>query len=427
MSKLRPKRSFQNEFTPQRALVVGIRFPRMTQRRMQLSLDELESLVDTAGGQVVGRTAQEIKRPDPATFLGSGKVEEIAAMVETLAADLVVVDADLTPVQNRNIEDRVGTLVLDRTAVILDIFAKRARSSEGKLQVELAQLQYLAPRLVGRGKTFSQQVGRIGTRGPGETALEYDRRRVRVRMSVLKRNLEKVRSHRDLHRRRRASVPIPLVSLVGYTNAGKSTLMNALTQASVFVEDKLFATLDPTVRRMRLPSGREVLLADTVGFISRLPHELIEAFKSTFEEVASSQVLVHVIDASDEERSDKEAVVERVLAELGLAGRPLIDVMNKCDVLGSENHNRRDAIHLSAVTGKGTDALLARLDRVLREEFRHVLLHLPHERGDVLSELYRVAHVSRVSYEAHVIEVECMLHQKHYGRYGAFIHHRKLT
>jgi GTP-binding protein HflX len=390
------------------------------------SLDELASLVDTAGGIVVGRTTQEIKRADPATYLGKGKVEEIAGLAGELDADIVVVDADLSPVQNRNVEDRVGTLVLDRTAVILDIFAKRARSSEGKLQVELAQLQYLAPRLVGRGKMFSQQVGRIGTRGPGETALEYDRRRIRVRVTMLRRNLEKVRAHRDLHRKKRASVPIPLVTLVGYTNSGKSTLMNSLTNASVFVEDKLFATLDPTVRRLRLPSGREVLLADTVGFINRLPHELIEAFKSTFEEAGSSQVLLHVIDGSDEEARVKVEVVGGVLDELDLSGRPILEVINKCDLDCDVYKAGPGSVKVSALTGNGTRDVLARLDHMLTEEFKHVQILLPHSRGDVLSNLYRVAYVSRVSYEDEGIVVECELHEKQYGKYRQFIDHRKL-
>lgn len=422
----RSKRGIRRTLEPQRALIVGVRMPRASRRTMEHSLDELESLVDTAGGIVVGRTSQEIRRADPATFIGKGKVEELAELVQSLDADIVVLDADLSPVQNRNVEDRVGTLVLDRTAVILDIFAKRARSSEGKLQVELAQLRYLAPRLVGRGKMFSQQVGRIGTRGPGETNLEYDRRRIRGRITLLRRNLERVRAHRDLHRKKRASVPIPLVTLVGYTNAGKSTLMNSLTDASVFVEDKLFATLDPTVRRLRLPSGREVLLADTVGFISRLPHELIEAFKSTFEEVGSSQVLMHVIDGSDEEARAKVGVVEGVLEELELSRRPVLEVVNKCDLDCDVYKAGPGSVNVSALTGDGTRDVLARLDHMLAEEFKHVEILLPHSRGDVLSDLYRVAHVSRVAYEDDGIVVECELHEKQYGKYRHFIDHRKL-
>jgi len=423
----RSHRGIKRALEPQRALIVGVRKPRTTRRQMEHSLEELASLVDTAGGVVVGRTAQEVKRVDPASYLGRGKVEEIARMVRDLGADIVVIDAELSPVQNRNIEDRAGTLVLDRAAVILDIFAKRARSSEGKLQVELAQLQYLAPRLVGRGKMFSQQVGRIGTRGPGETALEYDRRRIRDRITLLRRNLERVRGHRDLHRKKRASVPIPLISLIGYTNAGKSTLMNALTHAQVFVEDKLFATLDPTVRRLRLPSGREVLLADTVGFISRLPHELIEAFKSTFEEVGSSQVLMHVIDGSDPEAAEKVRVVEGVLAELELAERPILEVVNKSDLGLGIYSGAQGSVNVSALTGQGTGDVLERLDRMLVEEFRRVVIRLPHGRGDVLSDLYRVGRVSRVDFEDEGVVVECELHEKQYGRYRRFVDHRRMA
>lgn len=422
----RSHRGIRQDLKPQRALLVGVRKPKSRRREMANSLAELASLVDTAGGIVVETTSQEIKRVDSATYIGKGKVEEIAGLVEKNSCDIVVVDAELSPVQNRNIEDRVGKLVLDRTAVILDIFAKRAQSSEGKLQVELAQLRYLAPRLVGRGKMFSQQVGRIGTRGPGETALEYDRRRIRGRITLLRRNLEKVRAHRQLHRRRREAVPIPLVTLVGYTNAGKSTLMNKLTDASVFVEDKLFATLDPTIRRLRLPSGREVLLADTVGFISHLPHELIEAFKSTFEEVGASQVLLHVIDGSDEEARAKVAVVEEVLCELELSDRPVLELINKCDLECDIYKSSGDSIMVSALTGSGSGEVLKRLDRMLIEEFRSVQMRLPHERGDVLSELYKIAHVSSVEYVDEGIIVECKLHRKQYGKYRRYIDHRKV-
>lgn len=249
----------------QKVFVVGIKRPKMTKRQMSLSLEELKRLIDTSGGEVVGMDFQELRSIDPATLIGSGKVATVGERAAALDAHIVVIDDELSPVQNRNLEDKLGLFVLDRTAVILDIFAMRARTKEGKLQVELAQLEYLAPRLVGRGKTFSQQAGRIGTRGPGETALEYDRRRIKERIAGLRKNLESVSAHRKIHRLKRESVPIPMVSMVGYTNAGKSTLMNALTGAGVFVEDKLFATLDPTVRQLRLPSGRIILLADTVG------------------------------------------------------------------------------------------------------------------------------------------------------------------
>jgi len=420
MSARRTEIGLGTRAQPQRVLAVGVGLHGHGRGRMQRSLDELGRLVDTAGGIVVASTAQEVRRPDPATFLGSGKVEALASMVEEAGAELIAVDWELTPVQNKNLEDRLGVMVVDRTAVILDIFARRARSSEGKLQVELAQLRYLAPRLVGRGKIFSQQVGRIGTRGPGETALEYDRRRVRDRITLLRRNLERVRAHRTLHRKRRDAVPVPMVSLVGYTNAGKSTLMNALTEAGVFVEDKLFATLDPTVRRLRLPSGREVLLADTVGFISRLPHELVEAFKSTFEEAASSQVLLHVIDGSDEDARMQVEVVDGVLAELGMGQRPRIEVVNKCDLSPRHYAGESDSVSISAAKAQGLAALIERLDRMLRLEFRRVRLKLPMGRGDILSDIYRVGHVESVSYEAAGIVVDCELHRKHCGKYGEY-------
>lgn len=406
---------------PQRAFLVGVRHGRMTRRQMELSLEELARLVTTAGGVVVGLAHQEVKRIDPATFLGSGKVAEIAARAGESEAEIVVVDGELSPVQNRNIEKAVGRFVLDRTAVILDIFALRARSAEGKLQVELAQLEYLAPRLAGRGEHFSQQTGRIGTRGPGETALEVDRRRMRDRITFLRRDLEHVRAHRKIHRLKREAVPVPLVSLVGYTNAGKSTLMNALTGAGVFVEDKLFATLDPTVRRLRLPSGREVLLADTVGFIRRLPHELVESFRSTFEEVAYAHLLMHVIDGSDEEAEAQAAVVEGVLEELKLNHKPRIDVVNKCDLVGACFRGEEGAVRVSALRGAGIPELLARIDGMLRVEFRRAVLRLPLSGGDILSNLYRLGYVAHVQYDGEGILVDCELHQRFFGKYRKYM------
>lgn len=388
---------------------------------MQLSLGELKRLIHTSGGEIVGEDYQEIKRVDPATLIGSGKVDEIREQAIAVEADLVVIDDELTPVQNRNLEDRLGLFVLDRAAVILDIFALRAHTKEGKLQVELAQLEYLAPRLAGRGETFSQQAGgRIGTRGPGETALECDRRRVRERITRLRRSLEDVKSHRKIHRLKRESVPIPMVSLVGYTNAGKSTLMNALTDAGVFVEDKLFATLDPTVRKLRLPSGRIVLIADTVGFIRRLPHELVESFKSTFEEVAFSYLMLHVIDGSDEEAESQSDVVLGVLKELGLDMKPIVTVVNKIDIPGQHYNISTDAVRISAAKGEGIDGLLAHLDDVLKREFRRACLKLPVNRGDILSNLYKLGYVWKVVYEGDDILVDCELHEKHFGKYREF-------
>lgn len=388
---------------------------------MGLSLEELERLVETAGGVVAGRLTQEVKRIDSATFLGSGKVAEVSSKATEAGADVVVVDEELSPVQNRNIEEKTGLFVLDRTAIILDIFAMRARSAEGKLQVELAQLEYLAPRLAGRGRAFSQQTGRIGTRGPGETALEVDRRRMRDRITSLRRGLEHVRAHRELHRLKRDSVPLPLVSLVGYTNAGKSTLMNAMTHAGVFVENKLFATLDPTVRRLKLPSGREVLLADTVGFIRRLPHQLVESFRSTFEEVAHSHLLLHVVDGADDEAAAQAEVVEGVLEELGLLRKPRLDVINKCDLPNARYCGGEGALKISAVRGDGVGQLLRRIDIVLKSEFRRALMKLPADRGDILSGLYRLGYVSGVRYEPDGVYVDCELHEKFFGKYKKFM------
>ncbi len=404
----------------QRAFVVGVRRLPMKRSEMESSLIELASLIETAGGEVVGSVHQEIKRVDPATLIGSGKVQEISEKAKELNADFIVVDDELSPVQNRNLEDITGLFVLDRTAVILDIFALRAHTKEGKLQVELAQLEYLAPRLTGRGEMFSQQTGRIGTRGPGETALEYDRRRSRDRIAFLRRQLEKVSAHREIHRLKRDSVPIPTVSMVGYTNAGKSTLMNKLTDAGVFVEDKLFATLDPTVRRLKLPSQRVVLFADTVGFIRRLPHQLVESFKSTFEEVSYSQLLIHVVDGSDPEANSKAAVVDAVLSELGLSSKPCLRVVNKCDAGEIFYSGRSEDIKISALSGLGLNAMLASIDEVLRMEFRRTLLKIPFKRGDLLATLYQVGFISKVVYEGDGVLVDCELNKKHFSKHREF-------
>lgn len=402
-----------------KVIIVGVRRGAMTRREMKVSLDELARLIDTAGGEIVARISQEVKRVDPATFIGKGKVQEIADLASRLGADTVAIDEELSPVQNKNIEKATGIFALDRTAVILDIFAGRAQTKEGRLQVELAQLKYLAPRLVGRGEMFSQQEGRIGTRGPGETALEIDRRRIKERITLLKRRLEQVKSSRSIHRIKRESVPMPMISMVGYTNAGKSTLLNKLTGADVFVEDKLFATLDPTVRRLRLPSGREVLIADTVGFIRRLPHQLVESFKSTFEEVAHSHMLLNVIDGSDEEAQQQLDVVNGVLEEMKIGNKPRIDVVNKSDVEAAYRGDDQ-SVTVSAVSGDGLDELLKRIDDMLRLEFRRTILRLPLERGDILSTLYRLGYIWKVDYDSTGILVDCELHQRFYNKYRKY-------
>lgn len=415
------KTKARKKLASQRILIVGIKGPLMTRRQTEVSLDELERLIDTAGDTVVARAFVDVRRITPATYIGKMKVLPLARIAKDAEAEVVVFDEELSPVQNRNLERGLSLLVLDRTAVILDIFALRARSREGKLQVALAQLEYMAPRLTGRGHALSQQAGRIGGRGPGETALEYDRRTIRRRVTFLKRSLEEVRSHRKIHRLKREAVPLPLVSLIGYTNAGKSTLMNALTDAGVFVEDKLFATLDPTVRKFRLPSGRRILIADTVGFLKRLPHELVESFKSTFEEISYAELLLHVIDASDEEAVSHAGVVGNVLRELGLDGKPKIDVINKCDMPRSFYCPREEDITISALQGVGLKELVKRMDEMLLFDFCKATFKLPFSRGDILSSIYRLGNVRKVTYSDRGVIVDCDIHEKYIGKYGRYL------
>lgn len=383
-------------------------------------MKELTLLISTAGGDVVGHAAQEVKRVHPATYIGRGKVEEIHEMIHDLDVELVAIDEELTPVQNRNLEDAWDVRVVDRTAVILDIFALRARTKEGKLQVELAQLEYLAPRLVGRQGRLMQQVGYIGARGPGETQLEIDRRRVRERIAALKGKLDDVLKHRKIHRLKREGVPIPLVSLVGYTNAGKSTLLNALTDAGVIEEDKLFSTLDPTVRRLKLASGREILLADTVGFIKKLPHQLVDSFKATFEELAHADLILEIVDLSDEDAMERMQVVEDVLAELDLHSRPRLAVYNKLD-LCKHAPKSRDGVAISARTKQGIDTLLARIDETLREGFRRVRMKLGHDQGEILSTVYRIGHVLGVRHFGKTVRIDCELPEKYVGKYHEYL------
>ncbi|HXV83337.1 MAG TPA: GTPase HflX [Candidatus Binatia bacterium] len=397
--------TFHPQRRQERAFLVGVELP-LNHRKVPLeySLQELRRLTETAGGRVIQQFSQQIRRVTPATLVGRGKVEEIQVALKELKPDLVVVDEDLTAAQQRNLESAFKVRVVDRSQLILDIFSQRARTNEGKLQVELAQLEYLLPRLTRQWTHLSRLGGGIGTRGPGETQLEVDRRRIRERIAHLKRRLKTVERTRTLQRKERDEVPFATVALVGYTNAGKSTLMNALTRAGVLVEDKLFATLDPTIRSLRLPTGDKVMIVDTVGFINKIPHSLIEAFKSTLEEVKSADLLLHLVDMASPLFEEQIRVVEEVLEEIGAGKVPSILVPNKMDQVSSapiqqlKSRAVEGVCPISALTGAGIDSLLGLVGRVLdqgKEQLRArffswqgELLALLRERGRILTETY---------------------------------------
>jgi GTP-binding protein HflX len=377
------------------------------------SLAEFRELVASAGGVVVAEIMQRRARPDPATLIGSGKVEEIRGVAASTEADLVLFDHDLSPTQLRNLEAALPCRVLDRTQLILDIFARHARTSEGQLQVELAQLDYLLPRLSGKGKAMSQLGGGIGTRGPGETKLETDRRQIQRRIDHLKLELESVRRVRKQQRQRRESVPVPTVALVGYTNAGKSTLFNQLTGAQVLQSPKMFATLDPKLRAIELPSRRKVLLSDTVGFIRNLPHTLVTSFRATLEEVAQAEVLLHIRDANSTYGEEQKTQVERVLGELDCLAKPRIEVLNKIDLLGE--HERAGLLERSAAgaevavsarTGEGMNALLAAIDRALHSDPQLTAeLRVPQQEGAVLAAIEAGMVVHSREYEGNLVRL----------------------
>ena len=361
-------------------------------------LDELAALADSAGAEPVARIVQTRSDPDPATFVGKGKLEDIHRAVHSSGADAVILDDELTPGQLRNLEGRLGTKVIDRTALILDIFALHARSREGKAQVELAQLNYLLPRLRGWGEAMSRLGGGIGTRGPGETKLEVDRQHIKRRISKLRRDIKDLARTRDVKRSRRERSGIPQVAIAGYTNAGKSTLMNALTEAGVLVADQLFATLDPTTRRIALPGGRHSTLSDTVGFVGKLPHDLVEAFRSTLEEVTRADLVLHVADASSSDVAPQIEAVRTVLGEIGAGGIPEILTMNKADLLSEVERERSvrrfpDAVPISALTGEGLDLLVERVAAAIPRPPVEVTLLVPYGRDEVIARLYREAEV----------------------------------
>jgi GTP-binding protein HflX len=379
------------------------------------SLAELRTLAGSAGAQVVGEMLQRRDRLDPATLIGSGKLEEIAGAAASMNADVLLFDHDLSPSQQRNIEKIVKRRVIDRTQLILDIFARHARTREGQLQVELAQLQYMLPRLAGRGVEMSQLGGGIGTRGPGETQLETDRRKIARRVRHVEQQLENVRRIRAQQRQRREGAPVALVALVGYTNAGKSTLFNALTQAGVLASPKMFATLDPTIRGVVLPSMRKILLSDTVGFIRNLPHTLVSAFRATLEEVQRASLILHVSDASSRLSAEQDAQVEIVLKELEVEAKPRLRVMNKVDLLDLEvaqgliNDASRDAktVYVSAAEGTGLDKLLERIDAMIEEDpVSRVRLRVPQQEGKTLAMLEAKARIYSRKYKDGAVELE---------------------
>lgn len=389
----------------ERAILAGVERTSHTLWSIEESMAELERLADTAGAVIVGRFTQRKEKPDAALFLGKGKVSEIAMEIQNTDATLLILDDELTPSQQHNLEQILGIKVIDRTALILDIFAQRARSREGKLQVELAQLKYNLPRLGGQGLVLSRLGGGIGTRGPGETKLEVDRRRIYTKIHDIERQIEGLRKNRGLHRTRRKESRIPLVALVGYTNAGKSTLLNKLTDSEVFAEDKLFATLDPTTRHLVLPEKQEILLTDTVGFIQKLPHTLVTAFWATLEEVQEADLLLHVVDCSNENYEQQiEAVIE-VLKELKAEDKPTLFVFNKADRIASPHLREqmmhdREAICISAATGENLDELQHRIEGFFQESQVSLTLLVPFSDGGIITQLHALNAVRETDYVA---------------------------
>jgi GTP-binding protein HflX len=405
-----------------------------TTPELESSLEELARLAETAGVEVVGSVSQKLPHPLAGSYIGKGKIEEVKTLRESLGYDLILVNDELSPAQQRNLEKLLDVKIVDRTALILDVFARRAQTHEGRLQVELAQLEYRLPRLTGMWTHLSRQaVGGVGLRGPGETQLESDRRELGKRIAFIKRELTEVHRHRELYRENRRQNQTPVVALVGYTNAGKSTLLNSLTGATVLAEDKLFATLDPTTRRVGLPGGREILVTDTVGFINKLPTFLIAAFRATLEEINAATVLVHVVDVAQVGARHTTTVME-VLEDLGADDEPIITVLNKFDLIESTNHSSpqeiaacygipEDFIAISAITSAGLDDLLARIEATLEdlEEFVDVTVTIPYNRSELVDVFHRLGRVERTNYEERGVTIAGVLPQRAIERFTPFL------
>ena len=409
------------------AVLVGLRSPVLGDDSAdEESLMELSELVDTAGGDTAGIILQSREKPDPHSFIGEGKVEEVKRMVDNEQATMVIFDNDLSPSQIRVLTELLGVQVIDRSGLILDIFAQRARTKEGCLQVELAQYQYLLPRLIGMWSHLERQGGTggspIGTKGPGETQLETDRRHIRRKIDKLKAELEEVRRVRATQRQRRSKNEIPVVAIVGYTNAGKSTLLNAITGADIPANNRLFDTLDTTTRLLTVSDTLDVVISDTVGFIRKLPHQLVEAFKATLEELEYADLLLHVIDVSNPEWQQQAAVVENLIRELGAGEIPRIDVFNKSDRLpaGEIMPHGQDICSLSAKTGEGVDKLLEMIGERLDSGSRRCVLHIPYDKGGLLDQLYREAKVENVEY-GETIAVTAVCTPKVLGQMAPFL------
>ena len=387
----------------------------------EASLAELFELTESAGAIPVAAITQKLQRLDPATCVGSGKLEEIKEYCENEDIDLIIFDLELSPIQIRNIEQVTDVRVIDRTMLILDIFALRAKSREGKIQVELAQLKYMMPRLTGKGVEMSRLGGGIGTRGPGESKLETDRRHIKRRMETLKAQLRDVEDHRKQLRERRDKDGVITVAIVGYTNAGKSTLMNTLTDAGVLSEDKLFATLDPTSRALKLPNGVSVMLIDTVGLVRRLPHHLVDAFKSTLEEAAQADIILNVCDASSDESRLHLDVTRELLASLSSLDKPIIPVLNKCDLISNNMTGISGAVHISAKYGQGIDELLKAIEDSLPKKLKRVRLLLPFDKAGVANKLRETAILHTEKYTAEGLEIEVTVDEIRYGRIREYV------